>query len=255
MKSIVSALLIVLFSTVALATSIARPPQAELEWIENLKDGQKQALEKRQPMLVILGAQWCPPCRLLDKEIAKPAVQEKLTGWTRVHLDVDKTPNAAELLGGQGAIPHLKVMTATGRTVASYTGLMSGEELIKWLAANHDEATAGAGEELIGAAAPNAGELVKLLEHLKHAEPALREAAIARLAPHRAIAAEATVEAFAKGNLATRLSALELLIQWKAPVNELDPWQPGTVSEERVTALRAWAKSPTSTTRPATRPA
>jgi HEAT repeat protein len=113
---------------------------------------------------------------------------------------------------------------------------------------------AGAAEELVATGVPTAAEVAKLIDHLKQPEPALREAAIKRLTAHRAIAATPAVEALAKGNLATRLSALELLMAWKAPVGSIDPWKPESITEERLKALREWAKG-TSTTRPATQPA
>src|SRR5688572_29992434 len=86
-----------------------KPEASGLESLRDLKAGQKRAMEKRQPMLVIFGAEWCAPCKLLEKEMEKPQVQEKLAAWTVVHLDVDKTPDVGGLLGGGGAIPHLKV--------------------------------------------------------------------------------------------------------------------------------------------------
>src|SRR5258705_6400059 len=92
---------------------------AEEPVLTNYKDAQKQALEKKQPMLVIFGAEWCGPCKMLEKEMQRPEVKEKLAGWTCVHLDIDHTPGAAAMLGGGGAIPHPRVMSATGRVVAS----------------------------------------------------------------------------------------------------------------------------------------
>src|SRR6185436_1668718 len=207
-------------------------PQKEgsgLESLRDLKQGQKRALEKRQPMLVIFGAEWCGPCKMLEKEMEKPAVAEKLAAWTVVHIDVDKSADAVGMMAGGGAIPHLKIMSATGRTIATQTGFMSDTELLKWLAEHFDTAIAEAGEELTGATPPNDEQLGKLLSHLKQSEPALREAAIRRLSPHPALAAKAVVEAFNKGNLATRLSVMELLESWRAPSTGIDPWRPETI--------------------------
>jgi HEAT repeat protein len=48
------------------------------------------------------------------------------------------------------------------------------------------------------------------------------------------------VEAFREGNLASRLTALELLRDWRAPVEGIDPWRPETINDERLSALEKW---------------
>ena len=50
----------------------------------------------------------------------------------------------------------------------------------------------------------------------------------------------AVVRAFFEGNLAARLTALELLGPWKAPLGDLDPWVPETVKKHQGT-LEKWA--------------
>jgi len=65
------------------------------------------------------------------------------------------------------------------------------------------------------------------------------------------------VEAFAGGDLATRLATIELLGDWHAPLTGIDPWQPETVTDARLNQLRHWAARITSppplpTTLPAT---
>src|SRR5205085_6402268 len=64
---------------------------------------------------------------------------------------------------------------------------------------------------------------------------------VRRLLAAPAVAAGPVVEAFAEGKLQVRLAALELLREWKAPADGLDPWRPETVTADRLKALRAWA--------------
>lgn len=241
-------MLIALVGSVALGSAQpatqAVAPEAPLAWLASVPEAYRQALDKRQPILVVIGAQWCGVCRALEQEIDKPLVQAKLSRWTRVRLDVDKHAEAMDLLGGPGGLPALRILAPTGGVVSSKTGLMSADELIQWLDANHAKATAAIAEELIGSGEPDAQAIGKLIEHLSASDAALREAALRRLQPYPQAAAAPVVEAFIQGKLATRLSALDLLAEWKAPVVQLDPWNPATFTEPRLAALKAWAARP-----------
>jgi len=84
-------------------------------------------------------------------------------------------------------------------------------------------------------------------------DPTVREAAIRHLLSHPQAAAEAVVQAFRTGNLNTRLTAIELLREWKAPVDELDPWQPATITAERLAALETWSQELAASSEPMSR--
>jgi HEAT repeat protein len=62
--------------------------------------------------------------------------------------------------------------------------------------------------------------------------------------PHPGVAAGAVADAFAAGNLQARLGTLELLRAWRAPVTDLDPWRPDTLTAAHLDALRRWAAHP-----------
>ena len=98
--------------------------------------------------------------------------------------------------------------------------------------------------ELTGDGPPDAAAVTRLVGELKQRDPALREAAIRRLMPHPKIAAKSVAESFAKGSLQSRLSAMELLREWKAPVAELDPWRPETLTAAKLDLLSKWAANP-----------
>ena len=89
-------------------------------------------------------------------------------------------------------------------------------------------------------AQPDAATVNKLVRQFQDRDPAIREAAIRRLLTYPSIAGAAVVKAFKEGNLSSRLAALELLQQWKAPVEQLDPWHPESLTEERFRRVDAW---------------
>lgn len=222
------------------ATSPATAPAEGLPWLMSLDAGYKDAAKRKRPMLVIYGAEWCAPCRALQKQMQRPEVQAKLAGWTLVHLDVDKQEPGTPAY--EGSIPALRVMTAEGKAITSREGYLDGEELTRWLAESVPQA-AVVDPDLAAPGPPDAATIARLTGKLAGTDAVAREAVIRRLAPWPALAARPIAEAFASGNLRTRLAMLDLLQEWHAPVAGLDPWQPETIDANKLGALRGWAAS------------
>jgi HEAT repeat protein len=216
-------------------------PAMPLSWLPSLEEGHRRALAERKPVLVRVGAAWCQVCRRLAAEIEKPSVQEELARWVPVYLDADKAEDESRELNVT-AVPALRIRTATGEVVASQDGAFTAEELVTWLKKHYEKATAEADEALFAAGRPDAAAVTRLVEQFGKRNAAVRETAVRRLAPWPAQARVAVTGVFAQGNLAARLSALELLRQWRAPVDELDPWRPETFTAERTGALAKWAR-------------
>jgi HEAT repeat protein/thiol-disulfide isomerase/thioredoxin len=227
----------------AAPTAPAKPaqPAKALPWLTSLAEGQRQAVKDRKPLLIRVGASWCPPCRKLDAEIEKPAAQAELARWTLVFLDADKAEDEAREFNVNG-IPALRIRTALGDPIASHDGFMPAEDLASWLKKEFEAAAADVDDVLLSNDEPDAAAVVRLVGHLQQRNPALRETAIRRLAAYPQKARNAVVEAFQDGKLSRRLAAMELLRLWKAPVHELDPWQPESFTKERIAALNLWAE-------------
>ena len=126
----------------------AAEPEKELPWLNSLDAGFEDARQNKRPVLVDVGADWCGWCKKLDGEIAKPELQAKLKDWTLVRLDADKDTAAVRKLA-VGPIPALRVLSPSGRTVASHDGYLEADALIKWLDESRKGAS-GATEILIG---------------------------------------------------------------------------------------------------------
>ena len=239
-------------TTRAVATRPAtQPAPAPLPSL-TLKQALQQAIDQQQPILLILGAEWCGPCRLLEREIDKPETRVVLQKWVYVHLDIDKSDEAREL--GANSIPELRILASDGTVVAREVGFRTAAELIDWLGKNQAAAAASAIPELAATGQPDAAALAHIIERLADAQPAIREAAIRRLLPLPGISADPVAKAFQTGSLAIRLSSLELLAAWRAPIDGLDPWQPKTFTPERLSRLKQWAAAvpPSPATQPAT---
>lgn len=212
---------------------------AERPWVSGLADGRKQALADRKPLLIRVGAAWCPVCRELMAEIEKPDVQKELADWTLVYVDVDRSPEDARRLGITG-VPALRLQTVRGRLVAAKDGKMTGEELVAWLREHYEESKSAPDDELLAKEKPDLLTVVRLIRHFGDRDPAVRGAAIGRIASYPNLAGGAVLKALREGSLATRLAALELLEQWHAPIEDIDPWQPQTITAERLAGLEEW---------------
>lgn len=213
------------------------------QWLLSLADGQAEAQRLRQPIFVRINGENCPWCRKLEVEIRKPELREELARWSLVVLDVDKAGEEIKPLSVSG-VPSLRLLTPMGRVVVSHDGYMPAGELLEWLKKNYDAASALPVEELLATGVPSAAAVSKLTALLKDRDPATREAAVRRLLPYPSPSAAAVVEALATGPLQAKLAAIELLGEWSAPVEGIDPWRPETLTEQKIAAIKSWSANP-----------
>ena len=217
----------------------AKKNAAAIAWLSSLNDGYRRALSDRKPILIRAGAKWCAQCRKLATAIETAEVQAELARWTPVYLDVDAQPDDAAELGVMG-VPALRIRTPAGQHVAERDGYLAPDELVDWLKKNYEAATRAADDVLLASGEPSATAAVRLVKQFQQRNPALREAAIRRLLPYPNIARSAVLRAFANGSLTSRLAAIEVLEQWKAPLEGLDPWRPETFTPQRLARLDKW---------------
>lgn len=219
----------------------ANPPAEKkvLPWLKSLAQGYTQAQRLGRPLFVRVGGESCRFCRELAKEIVRPEVQVELKEWVLVEVDVDTSPDDARLLA-VGAIPALRLLTSTGKPLATHDGYLKADELLAWLREHRGEAAATPPAALIGDGPLETDGIVTLVREFKNRDAAIREAAIRRLLPYPETAAAIVVSSFSEGSLSTRLAALDLLQEWKAPLEGIDPWRPETITAARLTALADW---------------
>ena len=221
----------------------AQAADDSLPWLATLAEGRRQAQANEQPLLVRGTADWCGWCRKLEEQLATEEVQRELQDWTLVLLDIDDYPAEARALGIAG-IPVMVALTPQGEEADRLLGFAEAEVVLEWLEDARKPALAQPADLLVEEDAPNAFQVSRLLSHAESPDPLEREVAIERLVENPDVSLEATTTAFSEGNLARRLAAYEVLRQWQAPLEDLDPWRPDTFTEERVNALLAWAGDP-----------
>lgn len=208
-------------------------------WLDSLDQALEKTRLRRAPILVVAGADWCEPCHLLDRELESASVQTELERWIPVRIDVDDDPQTASELFVE-SLPALRILSADGKLVAAETGVLSWSELSTWLSVHYELAASSLGAELKARGAPDSVALMRILNSFGSRDATLRNAALTRLQPWQDAAAALVVARFREGTLAERLTALELLRAWQAPVVGIDPWKPETYTGERFARLDAW---------------
>ena len=211
-----------------------------LSWHRALAPAIEEARKRQVPILVRVGAEWCGWCRKLDKEIAQPTVQRALSNWVLVELDADADADEVRRMN-IGPIPALRVLNTGGRTTKSHDGFLTADDLIVWLRSRDEAADPDLSEEVTEVDELSEQTLPKLVRLLGHRDAHVRVAVSRQLSGNRGLAGAAVAQALIRGNLSTRLSALEIMTEWKAPTLEIDPWQPQTLTAARLKTLEEWA--------------
>lgn len=198
------------------------------------------AAKQQNGILILFTAEWCPWCKKQLSEFERPSVAEVLQNWTVAVIDVDEHQKTAQKSGVE-SLPTLQVQTVDGRIIASQNGFLEAEELIPWLNEQY-EAIVLSREEFSGDDPPDKKILERLLLQFQSRNPVAREAAIHRLLKHPQQVAASVAKRLQTGPLQTRLTAWELLHEWKAPVDSLDPWRPETLTPDAFTKLNTWVE-------------
>jgi thiol:disulfide interchange protein DsbD len=93
-----------------------------------------EACAANQTTLVVFGANWCPYCRLLEKEtLADPQVQRALANYGRVHVDTDANPELAQANGVSGIPVIIFFDGACQPTDDRIIGFVTPSELLEFL--------------------------------------------------------------------------------------------------------------------------
>jgi thiol-disulfide isomerase/thioredoxin len=112
-----------------------------LEWNE-FAPGLEQARLEDKPVLIDFYADWCGPCKTMDrKTFRNPAVVEKLSGEiVSVRVDSEETVarngySGVELAERYSVLsyPTLMILDGQGRVLSRKTGFLNARQLLTWV--------------------------------------------------------------------------------------------------------------------------
>lgn len=222
------------------------------ELVELLHD-YDQAVEKAEqldrPLLVILGAEWCGPCKVLEKELQQPVAEDIFRKWIVVKVDIDEEPGLAREWE-VGAVPAFRILGVDQGVLASNEGFGGLKKLQLWLEEEFDSSNPRT-QRMIQEDRPLDAELTRdLINLLKDKKVSNRKLAIDRLSKNRNLAVADVVRVLGQGNLSQKICALEMLTKWEAPTAGIDPWEPDTITENKMKLLDEWLKPASEKTTP-----
>lgn len=123
------------FAVIAVCLMLMRPATAQqpatpaetevpsIEWQTDLRVAHRLAVEQQRPLLVVVGATWCGPCRRLnDETFQHPDLSRYIdTYFVACHLDFDEDHEVVELLGIE-AVPTSVVLSPRAELLGKFTG-------------------------------------------------------------------------------------------------------------------------------------
>ena len=119
--------LIVMIAAVALGLIIgflkSSPAPPDDPWF------QARVVESPNPVIVKFGAEWCPPCRMIDNELQN--IRSRYSGRLDVVvIDIEEKPELVHHYN-VGSIPRVFLME-NGKVKRSRVGYASQQQLVDW---------------------------------------------------------------------------------------------------------------------------
>ena len=101
-----------------------------IAWQTSLNDGLALARQSGKPLMVDFYADWCPPCKMLDKETwPDPAVAQEAQNVVAVKVNVDNDSESASRYR-IGALPSIVWMDSNGNEKGRISGFVSPQEML-----------------------------------------------------------------------------------------------------------------------------
>ncbi|GEM_PF-1580775 len=116
------------------------PPAAtasdRVRWLTDYRKAEDLSARSGRPLLLDFRADWCAPCKRLERSFEAPEVRRLLQKVVPVRIDVDKQERLADEFGVSG-IPHVVLQAPGGRVLGRFTGYLPppllANRISRWL--------------------------------------------------------------------------------------------------------------------------
>jgi thiol:disulfide interchange protein len=116
--------------TALLVAGIAGSSFAQVKWSRDLEAAKKQAKKEKKLIFVDFFAEWCGPCKRMEREVFSTKKSSDLfKNFICVKQDVDGEGQKSARKYGVTAMPSLYVMDANGKVILYYVGALPQEGL------------------------------------------------------------------------------------------------------------------------------
>lgn len=108
------------------------PAAAEIPgWHSDFETARRTAQQQNRPMLLHFYADWCFPCKRMEKDVlSRPAVVQVLSSnLVLVKIDVDRSPDLAKRFG-VNQFPSDVIVDPTGERILSSTGYQEADKYV-----------------------------------------------------------------------------------------------------------------------------
>jgi thioredoxin-like negative regulator of GroEL len=197
-----------------------------------------------RPILVVLGAEWCGPCKQLEKELELPNAAPIFQKWIVVKVDIDKEVGLSKEWK-VNAVPAFRILGFEQEVAASNEGFAGLKKLQIWLDEHFESANPQTLSLLRSVNPVDSKAVLGLISLLRDKRPATRKMTSELLAKNKSQSAGPLVGALSTGNLSQKIGSLEILEKWSAPIAGIDPWEPDTISAEKLAELGVWLQANT----------
>ncbi len=122
----------------ALAADSAASPESNQLAVSfvSYKDAYRRAQEERLPLVVFVGAEWCPACRKMDEAVFPNLPQSPiLKNGVFARVDYDQDTKLAQAITGGGALPQVIIFPpqGSGQKLRRVVGAQPVEKLFQFL--------------------------------------------------------------------------------------------------------------------------
>lgn len=111
-------------------------PEPAFTWQHDWQEAEKLSTQENKPLLVVFSASWCPPCKMMKRNVwPDDQVGKAVTdGYVPIYIDVDLSEHADKVAQYHvSAIPYIVVLNADG-SIRKQANTMSKAETLAFLA-------------------------------------------------------------------------------------------------------------------------